>query len=636
MEHSTQDSGKKQVSDPLIQEVIREPSTRPLLTGREDQRVFRATISGILVSIPVIAFAVWLPVALRRGKSMNLLSGNVIGGKLTQEQAKAIDFVTGAIIGPLVMQFLEYCWFTSAHVTTINEIHPSKPIPLEALVEVSTTDSGTFDVFKFYTLVRPRNFRLFIFALLVIASGGANTAFSNIIAYEAFNVDSGITTASLQQLQSFELRKLSRMPTESSFNFSASQSASFVSQVMATLSSIAYDGVQTELTNSTYIGLNATSSSLSSIPPTILSLSDVPSHRLSINCTAVSPDRISYVQQGGYKYLFNAFFNNTFFTAELPGDLSLLQNAYNDQQNFIAFRNNYREFYLAYVNSFNLSSRAPETSPYGDVRYNSYNMSNSGFTGTKAIMSAKGLRCNLVRKPGVVTLTRDIGRPWQITSSTFEEEKNYPVDVLMAIWQWSLNFNSPTSRMSGFGPAVVSPRTRVCPDGQGSITCTTDWKQLTDNVLWAMGEVERIAYEVYASKYTTPVVNTTIEDGNVTLAAVPAEDLFTVQARELQEFYHITYVPLILIVGLASVLAAGVITNWLLVSSWRSVALRTWRELGLMRLLVDAVNGIGGGTSEKWKQAEGKSADELENWGSEVKVGYIRDGGAMRLSDNGL
>jgi hypothetical protein len=150
--------------------------------------------------VPVIALFVWLFLIRENSGSFDTFAGEIIGGRFTQAQAKAIDVVTGAILVPLLMAALNYVWFTSARVSVVNEQH-HKPIPLRTLVTVSGTSAGTYDLFHFRDLLQGKTRRLFLFGVLVLLSAVSRSALSNVIAYEAYDEEVNIQVKRLRLLK---------------------------------------------------------------------------------------------------------------------------------------------------------------------------------------------------------------------------------------------------------------------------------------------------------------------------------------------------------------------------------------------------------------------------------------------------
>lgn len=82
--------------------------------------------------------------------------------------------------------------------------------------------------------------------------------------------------------------------------------------------------------------------------------------------------------------------------AEYPGVPASIQGAYNEYYAFVGFSPNKSEAVLAYMTSFNLTqTQNIISSGYGNVHPGAFNMTSSGFRGTKWIMTTWGVRCAL-------------------------------------------------------------------------------------------------------------------------------------------------------------------------------------------------------------------------------------------------
>ena len=96
-----------------------------------------------LLSLPVIAFAVWMPHLLRNSVYLSFAC-DAIEGRLTQGQAKAIDFACSGFLAPLLLALFNRYWFTVVRVTAFHEKGiMSGGVSLMTLVATSITSSGS-------------------------------------------------------------------------------------------------------------------------------------------------------------------------------------------------------------------------------------------------------------------------------------------------------------------------------------------------------------------------------------------------------------------------------------------------------------------------------------------------------------
>ena len=124
------------------------------------------------------------------------------------------------------------------------------------------------------------------------------------------------------------------------------------------------------------------------------------------------------------------------------------------------------------------------------------------------------------------------------------------------------------------------------------------------NFLYAVGATERIAYEIKN--------------------AVPKGDnsSFQAQATLSDLRYRMTYMPLILLVGLLSALFAALIYLGLAISSRATTSFQTWRDVDSLRLVVDSADGLRGGPGLE-VQRLGK--EELDVWAQKFLVRYSKE-----------
>lgn len=142
--------------------------------------------------IPFAAMITWLiTVKVKQGGSIFTgFTSAKIGGHLTQTQAKAIDFVCGALLAPLLMAGLNFIWFACARVCVVNEDaathRGSHGVPLQSLTRASRTSMGSYDLLGLWELFSAKTWRLSVLGAVALLSAISSSALSNIIAYESF------------------------------------------------------------------------------------------------------------------------------------------------------------------------------------------------------------------------------------------------------------------------------------------------------------------------------------------------------------------------------------------------------------------------------------------------------------------
>ncbi|EOD44993.1 hypothetical protein UCRNP2_8295 [Neofusicoccum parvum UCRNP2] len=329
---------------------------------------------------------------------------------------------------------------------------------------------------------------------------------------------------------------------------------------------------------------------------------------------------LSILTMGGYTTQFNLQFSQEdlgMFQGWYPGLAEDIQGAYNDMYEFAAFRfPNYTDVYLGYLTSFNLSN-GTISSAYGDIKPTALNMTSAGFTGTKSIMSYWGIHCWLNREDGLLNYTRQNGQTWSLSDSQFFN-KTEKVTSSLANWQTNLNYHAPGATIPGIGPALAATAgqtqcsSSTCSSGSGTcFSCdnATDFAALARNYLYASAEAERITYEVAATNASRDA----------------PRYWYSVDSVAAREYYRITYVPAILIAGLVSLFAAAAATAAMAAYAYRTYSARAFRQVDVLRLVADCVDGLRGANAEK--DVGGLSRAELESWAARCRVGYEKEGG---------
>ncbi|KAJ5716880.1 hypothetical protein N7488_002526 [Penicillium malachiteum] len=545
-----------------------------------------------------------------------MLSARTIGGKLTYIQAKAIDFVSGSTLAPLLMIILDYLWFSNARVAVVNERPNSKAVSLASLVAVSQSSAGSSNIFRIRTLIQGKTWRLFMLSLLMVLSGLAALMLQNFIAYEACNIDVlasqpiNLRSLSNYKMYSFDFNSDAESMNGNSLmnSLQSSGKSDLANQISALLTGLNYEDAVSKLDNGVYIGTNATSASLNALNASIIALKDVPGYRLSIDCQPGSPTILGVAQMGGVFYQFTFIFDcpttskaSFSFGAEyfalIPGmKSSITDEPDNNEYECIGFIVNNTYAKLGYLDSFN-DTKTVLPSEYGDVHGQAYNMTPSGFTDTKSLMTNWGISCAIYRQEGLHNYTRHVNTTnWEITSSSYSEEKTI-VSSFLSAWQTTLNYQAPISSIAGIGPAIGAT-------AGSAFAGTANWTIYALNYLYASGETERISYEV--------AVNTSIADDGF---------FYSVEATQSVQRYRITYIPLLLLLGLLGVIGAASIASSLMVFGRDTVSGRLGREVNGVRLVVDCVAGLRDSFSID-TASKIASVNKLDEWATDYKVKY--------------
>lgn len=574
------------------------------------------------VAAPLVVLIWWIVDTIQHRP--NMLAASIIGGRLSYFQAKAIDFVCGGIFAPLLMVLLDYHWFTNARVSVVNEQQKDSGWPLPTLVEASITSAGGFNLLKLRALLRGRTWRLSLLSLLVLLSGFAGKMLSNIIAYRAFTTDvpnSQQVTLRVMSDAYIDSPQFDGLSILSQTQFSVSQQADIANQIAALFTGLNFKSAIAKLDAGTaYIGTNATTASLNALNQTVVGLTSVPGYRLSVDCQPVQPIEFSALQMGETYFEFTVISDKctaavnpscgTIHYAALPGMMSIgSDSSNNDDYQYVAFPPDNMNVFLGYLYSFNDTKYAINSS-FGEVYPTAFNMTPFGFQSTKAIMTTWGVSCSIVRQEGFLNYTRQPGQSWTIAGSLFSDKKSV-AKTFLSNWQTDLNYQAPMSTISGIGPPLartagsladsLSIADGVINEGQTPL----NWTIFALNYLYASGEVQRISYEVAAENSSSN----------------QPDYFYNVSATTTIQHYQITYIPLLLLLGLLSVLSAAVITGAMAFYTRNTRSTQVARDVNVLRLLVDSVAGLQESAPAMAAAGTLDKAD-LEKWAAEFRVRY--------------
>jgi hypothetical protein len=593
-------------SDPLINsdETASSHYGSSTRLSSDAKRYYSAT--ALSITVPLVALIVWLSLNPSNWKKAgwSTVHSAVIGGRLTQSEAKAIDLLSSGFLAPIFLCSLNYIWFACARVAVVNEHHPKQTgVPLHTLVEVSSTTGGSYDVLKLSALLKPRTRRLMCLALLVIFS-------ANVIAYEAFSEDGSGQSPDLRLLNAPSVAGASPF-VSSIFNglygYNKAQQASFANQFTGMMTGVSLEDATSKLNNKTYTMVNATTASLNALPQNLSILHGVPANRWSVSCNVmeVNNQTFSILQMGVNTVQYNVAGNGadgTLFQGQYPGDIATLQDAYNNVYPLMAFSLDGSAAWLGFLTSFDLSNDTYMT-PFGsNVKPTAVNMTASGFNGTKQVMSVWGVQCSINKNNGTVALQRSSDGSWApVPLSGVWQSAKTPVQPLrLQQLQTNLNYNAPDVTLPGLMPALAA---------SADPTGTTLWETLVLNFLYASAESERIANEVAAT--TLP-------------ADALAESTYTVASTQAVLRYRITYVPVILFVGIAALLGGAIVTTGLVVYSLRSrsTSAMSFRQVNVLRLVVDAAMNLDIKEGDHGNIDGAESNSRQEYWSKGYRVKY--------------
>ncbi|KAL5001180.1 hypothetical protein BDV10DRAFT_182742 [Aspergillus recurvatus] len=600
------------------------PAPESIKPGKSGSRAWKTNITLVLSILALATASLVLSVVYySRQQHRGLVTPHAIGGRLSTLQAKTIDFLCAALFAPLLMLVLDYVWFSNARISVLSEQQSprrSGGVPLPSMVEASITSTGSFDLVKLRTLIRGKTWRLYMLGLLVLLSGTASKALANFIAYEAYDVQTPRSQFARLRLLSDPyfhspdfLLKTSLMISD--LPFSMPQKADFANQLSALLTGLRFESAVSKLDASgAYIGSNATDASLNALDRSIVGLTNVPGYRLTTDCQVSQPQLLSSGQMGVSFQISAMFPGLPSYYAVLPGvDTITNPSGYSETNKYIAFSLN-GSAYLGHLD--NRLSDTTMPSEFGPLPSAEFNLTRGqGFNYTNW-----GIKCDINRQEGLISYTRQPTGAWHITETSFSEHKTV-ISAPLKQWQTVIDYHAPQVTISGIGPAIGETAGPDYVTDTNMDSYMVNWTTYALNYLYASGKAQHIAFEVVASNST-----------NDTSSMYH----YTVDATTLDQRYRITYIPLLLIVGLVSAIAAAALTGGMVFYTRNTTSAQTARQVDCLRLVVDSVSGLHE-SAEEMAVAGGMKQGELEKWAAKFQVRYsdVREGGrekdAVRL-----
>jgi hypothetical protein len=230
---------------------------------------------AVLLQVFAVVFILAFLIYVVRTSSISeawLFSNIPIGGGFTQIQAKAIDFAVGALLAPIVIASANFLWFDTSRVACFNEnCNGPKAVSLQAMTEVATTSSGSYNVLKHFALVKTHQSRLFLLSILVLFSALSSTLISNVIAYEAYRAEAPPKPVVMQTLDyNMLLRRDNYEPNLFLIN---------------TMNTLTYENATSLLyEDGSFVAANLTRVSVANLSASIVALMDVAAYRTTLDC----------------------------------------------------------------------------------------------------------------------------------------------------------------------------------------------------------------------------------------------------------------------------------------------------------------------------------------------------------------
>lgn len=599
---------------------------------------FFATISTTL--LPLLGLAVWVVYMPEEHYDFTTLTGARLGGQFTQTQAKSIDFVCSALVAPLIMAAFNFVWFSCARVCVANEVEATSSknggISLQTLTTASSQSTGTYSPFAFWDLLQSRTWRMVSLGFITLASAIGTSALSNIIAYESF-VD-GVASESpytLRLLYDPYITQNSQLLYSSTtlYDFSNGQQNLAGKNISTMFNDLTF--VPGELDGEGgYIGMNATTASMQAIDGSVASVNNIPGYRLTATCTPTKlmpnssfmvitsatgytqfmigtemsaatrvaldfpDDTESYFSTYEYEgSIADVFYDMTVHNQFLTfGSSSMAGEAANELITLVHFETD------TLTNMSSLKSSTPLSTDYGilDPIYQEVSIptASQGYESMSTYpLATYALQCSLHKQVGLLNFTRQADRTWLMASSIFDGETEPYVSFLP---DWNLKFTETRS-----APPLADTIFSTAVENDLSDT-TLNFTTAVDNIVFASGEVARIAYNV----------------ASLNISHDQPDYFYNITGNIDQEFYRVTYVPALLLVGIVCIILCGSMTLILIMSVRKSMSWKMFRVLNTVRLVVDVLGGdLTQETAEFTRLAQAGS-QEISDWATKYHVTY--------------
>ncbi|PON20083.1 hypothetical protein TGAM01_v211034 [Trichoderma gamsii] len=546
--------------------------------------------------IPLIGLIAWFVITAPKVKLFGSFAGIVIGGRFSQSIAKGIDIVYSGLLAPALMTALNFVWFSSARLAI--RASRGKPqeqqrrIPLATWVTASGMSTGSYNVKDFLSLRRGRMWRLYCLILLALSSAFSWTTLSNIIAYEAYTeIILSNVKYKLRTLNDMEIDSKTRtsddlliprpevLGPQASFKLNLQQQASISERLTSLLNQMATSNSSTLDSEGGYVVVNATDSSLVDLDPSVVALYDIPAFRLSAICepALLLPGSLYPTQMGEDAVQMLGTLSSLNNTAQMsywyPGVAEDIKSKYTTELAIVLFSPNYQQAVLGYMhtNTWNYSV----LTQYGEIEPVVLNL-----TSVYGTVTTYSLHCSLLRQEGLVNYTRSAGQTWELSGSQFQLSKS-PQRSFIGDWQVVLNYHAmaEAGTIPGIAPAI-----------RGGLACEIEI------AAWELAACPSINFSTFAANFVLASGRSQSILFNV--AAMNSsrdrpEYFYNVTGAVTQQFYHITYVPALLLASLLGLtIAASTAVGMMVYARWiQRDGIKTLHEATPLRLVVDSGAG---------------------------------------------
>ncbi|KAF5626667.1 uncharacterized protein FTJAE_9524 [Fusarium tjaetaba] len=531
----------------------------------------------VLYSLITIAFigsaslisSCWLIAYIQVKTDRSYIAAVIVGGKLSSTEAKLIDAAFSILVAPAVVAVANWHMFKLARLSAVNE-HSGRnsAVSMKVLVEVASTDWGSFSPLKFWTFVRSRRPRVISLGMIAVLSALSFSLLGNAVAYQQAGVDT--STQVLEYLHDTHsvLPGGSRpIPLDDQ---SIRQQVS--ARLQDRLSRLQQGMLKPSITG--LVSVNVSDQSRSSLSPAVMQLYHASVYRLKMICSPshlrdvsmMLPDKRNQHLRFVLEETASVFGSESItYEASLGKDQidisDIVLNGKRDTYPLIAF--NETALWIGVMNSGYDDAPVVTTERWGSLIPFAKGLPGTEHRQTNHSLTFSGLTCRLNRSTGWADVKVN-GSDWSMIENTVVDEKpdtGHDIPVLSLTPRTDTFDDRRDGRPSGLGGHLLRAALGAVTEGSRQIW---DLETLADAFLW---------YEIEARQV--------LLDNDQTVMA----ERYQVQSN-IDE-YAMTFVPWILMFGLGTLGAACTLTIGLTLDSWRVYSLRTGRMLDSIRLTAD-------------------------------------------------
>jgi hypothetical protein len=242
----------------------------------------------VLYSLITVAFigsvslvgGCWLIAHIQAKTDKRYIAAVIVGGKLSSTEAKLIDAAFSILVAPAVVAVANWHMFKLARLSAVNE-HSGRnsAVSMKVLVEVASTDWGSFSPLKFWAFVRSRRPRVICLGIIAVLSALSFSLLGNSVAYQQAGVDT--STQVLEYLHdTHSVLPGGSQPIPLDDQSIQQQVSARLQDRLSRLQQGIFESPAEGL-----VSVNVSDRSRSSLSPAVMQLFDAPVYRLKMFCS---------------------------------------------------------------------------------------------------------------------------------------------------------------------------------------------------------------------------------------------------------------------------------------------------------------------------------------------------------------